>query len=120
MSIETGTSPVEQRGASVVERVRRIDAGGPVVAAYFLGTTAIFALGEADLLFVADDGGDRHVRVHDGGILDVAANRDVIATCGDDGRICLTGPDATPRVIATDAKQRWIDKVAINAAGAVA
>ena len=41
---------------SVVERTRPVTAGAPVVAAHFLGETAVFVLGEETLLLVPDDG----------------------------------------------------------------
>ncbi len=47
---------------SVVERTRPVAAGAPVVAAHFLGETAVFALGEETLLLVAVDG--RQARRH--------------------------------------------------------
>ena len=37
---------------SVVERTRPVKAGAPVVAAHFLGGTAVFVLGEEALLLV--------------------------------------------------------------------
>ena len=41
---------------SVVERTRPVAAGAPVVAAHFLGNTAVFVLGEEALLLVGKDG----------------------------------------------------------------
>ena len=54
---------------SVVERTRPIKAGAPVVAAHFLGQTAVFVLGEEALLFVPNAGEPRTVAVHGGAIL---------------------------------------------------
>ena len=54
--------------ASIVERIRPVAAGGPVVAVHFLGDEAVFVLGEETLLFWRD-AAERRVAVHAGGIL---------------------------------------------------
>src|SRR5436189_262554 len=51
---------------SVVERMRPLDAEAPVVAAHFLGQTAVFVLGEEALLFVPHAGDARRVSIHGG------------------------------------------------------
>ena len=60
---------------SVVERTRPIKADAPVVAAHFLGQTAVFVLGEEALLFVPNAGEPRTVAVHGGAILCSTADR---------------------------------------------
>ena len=47
---------------SVVERMRPLDAEAPVVAAHFLGQTAVFVLGEEALLFVPGAGREANER----------------------------------------------------------
>ncbi|MGB3272769.1 MAG: WD40 repeat domain-containing protein [Xanthobacteraceae bacterium] len=94
-----------------VRRVRKIDTGGQVVALKFVGATAGFVLGEEAILLVASDGGERRVAVHDGAILSVAADGAEIVTGGDDGRIVMTDASGATRVVATDARRRWIDCV---------
>ncbi|MEA2935008.1 MAG: hypothetical protein QOD74_1654, partial [Variibacter sp.] len=111
---------VEERGPSVVERVRTLSVGGPVIAVHFIKGAAAFVLGEADVLLVGDDGAERRVRLHHGGILASAANHDTLATAGDDGKVYVTRTGGEPHLAASEAKNRWIDKVAINAAGAIA
>jgi WD40 repeat protein len=99
---------------SVVERTRPVTAGAPVVAAHFLGDSAAFVLGEEALLLVGKDGAERRVPIHGGAILAAASDGDRIITGGDDGKVVSTGPDGESAVIATDAKRRWIDHVAVG------
>jgi WD40 repeat protein len=105
---------------SVVERTRPIKAGTPVVAAHFLGPTAVFVLGEEVLLFVPNAGEPRTVAVHGGAILSSTADADRIVTGGDDGKVVSTGAQGESIVVATDGKRRWIDHVAVGPNGAVA
>jgi WD40 repeat protein len=105
---------------SVTDRVRSFSAGGPVVAVHFLKQTAMFALGEETLLFVAPDGAERRVTVHAGGILAVASDGARVLTGGDDGKVVATDALGLIDVLATDAKHRWIDRVALGPDGAVA
>jgi len=105
---------------SVVERTRPVEAGVPVVAAHFLGDTAVFVLGEEALLFVAKDGAERRVPIHGGAILAAASDGDRIITGGDDGKVASTGADGESAIIATDPRRRWIDHVAIGPSGTVA
>jgi WD40 repeat protein len=105
---------------SVVERTRPIKAGAPVVAAHFLGQTAVFVLGEEALLFVPNAGEPRTVAVHGGAILSSTADPQRIVTGGDDGKVVSTGAQGESIVVATDGKRRWIDHVAVGPNGAVA
>jgi WD40 repeat protein len=106
--------------ASVVERIRPVVVGAPVVDAHFLGPTLVFVLGEEALLLVSTDGGERRVAVHGGAILSAAADGKRIVTGGDDGKVVLTEASGEHNVVATDAKNRWIDHVAIAPDGAIA
>jgi WD40 repeat protein len=105
---------------SVAARARPVQVGAPVVAAHFLGAAAVFVASEETLLIVAADGGERRVAVHGGGILCSAADASRIVTGGDDGRVMATEAAGDPTVMATDAKRRWIDHVALGPAGALA
>jgi len=100
--------------SSVADRVKATAAGAPVVAACFAGDRAVFALGEETLLFVAPDGAEQRVAVHAGGILGVASDGARILTGGDDGKVVATGADGKSETLATDAKHRWIDRVALG------
>ena len=105
---------------SVAERVRPVAAGAPVVGVRFLGTKTVFVLGDESLLLVAEDGAEQRVPVHAGGILTSAADGRRVVTGGDDGKVMTTTVDGQTSVIATDAKRRWIDHVALGPDGAVA
>jgi len=106
--------------ASVVERTRPVAAGGAIVATHFLKRIAVFALGEEAMLFVAPDGEPRRVIVHGGAILASAADGRRIVSGGDDGKVVETNTQGETRALATDAKHRWIDHVALGPSGAVA
>ena len=105
---------------SVVDRTKPVAAGAPVVAIYFLGDKAVFALGEEALLFVAPDGAEQRVAIHDGGILGVASDGARILTGGDDGKIVSTDAKGESATLGLDAKHRWIDRVALGPDGVVA
>lgn len=104
---------------SVVDRNRAIAAGGAVLAAHFLGRTAVFVLGEEALLFAEPDGEFRRMPVHGGAILATVADGERIVSGGDDGKLVTTDLGSS-RVLATDAKHRWIDHVALGPDAAVA
>src|ERR1043166_396685 len=89
---------------SVTDRVRPVAAGGPVVAAHFLGQTAVFALGEETLLFVAPDGAEQRVAAHAGGILAVACDGARVLTGGDDGKLVATNAKGESETLAIDAR----------------
>jgi WD40 repeat protein len=105
---------------SVVDRMRPLAAGAPVVAAHFLGQTAVFVLGEEAMLLVEPNGEPRRIAVHDGAILATAADNERIVSGGDDGKVVATGATGEVRTLATDPKHRWIDHVALGPDGAVA
>jgi len=105
---------------SVVERTRPVKTGAPVVAAHFLRETAAFVLGEGALMLVPRAGEPRSVPVHDGAVLASAADAARIVTGGDDGKVVATDAEGQSTILAADAKQRWIDHVAVGPAGALA
>jgi WD40 repeat protein len=105
---------------SLTERIRAVEAGAPVVAAAFLKETAAFVLGENTVTLVEETGAEQRVDVHRGGILCAAADGAQVITGGDDGRVMATDAGGTARLIAADAKQRWIDHVAVGPNGALA
>jgi WD40 repeat protein len=105
---------------SVVERTRTAAAGAPVVAAHFLGRTAVLVLGEEALLLLADKGDERRLAIHGGGILSAASDGIAVITGGDDGKVFATDATGDSRLVATDSKRRWIDHVAAGPDGAVA
>ena len=105
---------------SVVERTRAVAAGAPVVAVHFLDRTAAFVLGEEAVLLVSDNGDERRLVIHGGGILSAASDGARVVTGGDDGKVFSTDAKGDSRLIHADAKHRWIDHVAAGADGAVA
>ena len=75
---------------SVVDRTHPVAAGAPIVAAHFLGHTAVFVLGEEAMLLVEPKGEPRRVAVHGGAILATAADDKRIISGGDDGKVVAT------------------------------
>jgi len=113
---------VRARGdiASVADRARTIAAGAAVTKVYFPGSTAAFVLGEEALLFIAEDGAQTRVQVHGGAILSCVSDGVRVLTGGDDGKVMTTAADGTTALIAADARNRWIDHVAIGPEGTIA
>jgi WD40 repeat protein len=109
-----------QTVASVVDRTRAVDAGNAVIAAYFLEQTAAFVLSEETLLLVPPEGETRRVLVHSGGILASDSDGERVLTAGDDGKAVAINAAGETRTIVTDAKRRWIDRIAAGPDGAVA
>src|SRR5579863_4302460 len=104
---------------SVVERTRAVAAGGAIVGAHFLGRTAVLVLGEEALVFAEPEGEQRRMAVHGGAILATAADGERVISGGDDGKLIATDLGSS-RVLASDAKHRWIDRIALGPDGAVA
>lgn len=105
---------------SVADRVKPVAAGGPVVGIGFLKDRAVFALGEEHLLLVAPDGAESRAAAHAGGILATACDGTRVLTGGDDGKVVATNAAGETETLATDAKHRWIDRVALGPDGAIA
>ena len=105
---------------SVVERTHSVAASGTVIAAHFLGKTAVFALAEGAIVLAEPTGEPKTVAVHGGAILAVTANDNAILTGGDDGKVITTNAKGQSRDVATDPKHRWIDRVALGPDGAIA
>lgn len=106
--------------ASVVERTRSVDAGAAIVAVHVLDRTAVFVLGEENLLAVPPDGEPRRAMVHSGAILATAADGERVLTAGDDGKVVSTNARGESRTVVTDPKRRWIDRVAAGPDGTIA
>jgi len=100
--------------------MKPVVAGAPVVTVHFLKGSVAFVLGEEALLFVAADGTEQRVQVHAGGILSAVSDGTRIVTGGDDGKVIATDAQGKSETLATDAKRRWIDRVALGPDGAVA
>jgi WD40 repeat protein len=99
--------------ASVVDRTRHHGADGSIVAAHFLGDTAVFVLGDESLLLVRESE-PRRVAIHGGAVLASAADGARVVTGGDDGIVAATDATGAVTRIAADPRHRWIDHVAIG------
>ena len=105
---------------SVVERVRPVEAARRVVGVHFLKDTAVFVLGEEALAAGGRRRRAQRVAVHGGAILSSASDGARVVTGGDDGKVVATDAKGNSETVATDAKRRWIDHVAVGPANAVA
>src|SRR3984885_9567969 len=105
---------------SVTDRVRPFALGMPVIAAYFLGDQAAFVGAEEKVALVNATGEIAEVAVHGGGILCVVSDGARLVTGGDDGKLVALDKKGEVTLLATDAKRRWIDNVALHPDGAVA
>jgi WD40 repeat protein len=105
---------------SVTDRVRPVEIGAPVSSLHFLGERAAFVGAEEKVFLVDGQGEISAVGVHSGGILCAAADGARLVTGGDDGKLVALDPNGDVTALATDAKRRWIDNVALHPDGAVA
>ena len=106
--------------ASITDKVRSVAIGAPVTAVHFLGDRAAFVGAEESVFFVDGEGAITKVDVHSGGILCAASDGERIVMGGDDGKVVALNAKAEVALLATDAKRRWIDNVALHSDGAVA
>ncbi|MBN9007600.1 MAG: WD40 repeat domain-containing protein [Rhizobiales bacterium] len=106
--------------ATVTDQVRPVSIGAPVSALFFIGDRAAFVGDEETVMLVASDGDKTAVTVHGGAILSSASDGKRLITGGDDGKVVALDAKGETTVMATDAKRRWIDNVAVHSDGAVA
>ena len=105
---------------SVTDRVRPLANGKPVTSVNFLGDRAAFIGAEENVALVSADGEMSLVPVHGGGILCAASDGSRIVMGGDDGKLVALDRKGEVALLATDAKRRWIDNVAVHPDGAFA
>src|SRR5947208_14031621 len=105
---------------SVTDRVRPLKIGMPVTSVHFLGDNAAFVGAEESVFLVGGEGEISPVAVHGGGILCAASDGERIVMGGDDGKLVALNAKGEVTLLATDAKRRWIDNVALHPDGAVA
>jgi WD40 repeat protein len=105
---------------SVTDKVRPVAIGMPVTAVHFLGDRAAFVGAEENVALVSGQGEISPVAVHGGGILCAASDGARIVMGGDDGKLVALDANGEVALLATDAKRRWIDNVALHPDGAVA
>ena len=106
--------------ASLTDKVRTLPVGMPVTAIYFLGDTAVFVGVEENAVMVNEAGEVSKVAIHGGAVLCAASDGKRIVTGGDDGKVVALDATGEVTVLATDAKRRWIDNIALHPDGAVA
>ena len=105
---------------SVTDRVRPLAIGMSVTSVHFLGDIAGFVGAEESVALVSADGEISLAPVHSGGILCAASDGGQIVMGGDDGKLVALDRKGEVTLLATDAKRRWIDNVALHPDGAVA
>ncbi|MDO9560863.1 MAG: WD40 repeat domain-containing protein [Bradyrhizobium sp.] len=105
---------------SVTDRVRPLAIGMPVTSVHFLGEVAAFVGAEESVALASADGEISLAPVHSGGILCAATDGVRIVMGGDDGKVVALDRAGEVTLLATDAKRRWIDNVAVHPDGAVA
>ncbi len=105
---------------SVVERTHAVAAAGAIVAAHFLGRTAVFVLGEEAMVLAEPAGEPRRLDVHGGAILASATDGERVISGGDDSKLIATNAKGESGTLASDPKRRWIDHVATGPDRAVA
>ncbi|EKS32757.1 WD40 repeat domain-containing protein [Afipia clevelandensis] len=114
-----GLPPEEASIVSVTDRVTKVALSAPASAVHFLGDVAAF-VGTEESITLATGGETNTIAVHGGGILCSASDGQRIVMGGDDGKLVALDAKANAEMLATDAKRRWIDNVALHADGAVA
>jgi WD40 repeat protein len=106
--------------ASVTDRVRPLQIGMPVTSLHFLGDNAAFVGAEENVAVARGEGELSRIAVHSGGILCAASDGARLVMGGDDGKLVALDGKGEVTLLATDAKRRWIDNVALHPDGAVA
>jgi WD40 repeat protein len=106
--------------ASVTDKVRAIAIGAPVTSVHFLGPDAAFVGAEENVFRVNGNGEVSPVAVHGGGILCAACDGARLLMGGDDGKLVALDAKGEVVLLATDAKRRWIDNVALHPDGGFA
>jgi WD40 repeat protein len=106
--------------ASITDKVRPLAVGMPLSSVHFLGETAIFVGAEENAAIVNAAGEISPVVIHGGAVLCTASDGARVVTGGDDGKVVALNAKGEVSVLATDAKRRWIDNVALHPDGAVA
>ena len=106
--------------ASVTDRVRPVKIGASVTSLHFLGDRAAFVGAEENVFLVSGQGEISPAAVHSGGILCAACDGARLVMGGDDGKLVALDAKGEVALLATDAKRRWIDNVALHPDGAFA
>jgi WD40 repeat protein len=105
---------------SVTDRVRPLALGMGVSSVHFLGDRAYFVGTEENVSIANIDGEISQTAVHGGAILCAASDGERVVMGGDDGKLVALNAKSEVTLLATDAKRRWIDNVALHPDGAFA
>jgi len=105
---------------SITDRARPLPIGMPVASIHFLGDNAVFIGAEENAAIVNAADEISRVAIHSGAVLCAASDGERIVTGGDDGKLVALNAKGEIAALATDAKRRWIDNVALHPDGAVA
>ena len=100
--------------ASLTDKVRALPVGMPVTSIHFLGDTAVFIGAEENAAMANEAGEVSTVAIHGGAVLCAASDGKRIVTGGDDGKVVALNAKGETSVLATDAKRRWIDNIALH------
>ncbi|MGY3487326.1 WD40 repeat protein [Bradyrhizobium sp. USDA 4011] len=105
---------------SITDRVKQLPLGAAVGSVHFLGDRAFFVGAEESVVIATADGEVTRTETHFGAILCAASDGKRLVTGGDDGKLTVIDAKGETSTIATDAKRRWIDNVALHSDGTVA
>jgi WD40 repeat protein len=105
---------------SITDRVKPLPIGVPVGSVHFLGDRAFFVGTEETISIATADGEITQTPAHFGAILCAVSDGKRIVTGGDDGKLLAIDAKGETATLATDAKRRWIDNVALHGDGTVA
>src|SRR5882762_11217333 len=105
---------------SMTDRVRALPIGMPVTSVHFLGEVAVFIGAEEHAALVGAGDEISKVAIHGGAVLCSVTDGKRIVSGGDDGRLVALDAKGEVTLLATEAKRRWIDNVALHPDGAVA
>lgn len=105
---------------SITDRVKPLPLGAAVGSVHFLGDRAFFVGAEEGVAIATADGEITRTETHFGAILCAASDGKRLVTGGDDGKLIAIDAKGETATIATDAKRRWIDNVALHSDGTLA
>lgn len=111
---------IPQGSVSITDRVQSFDVGAPIVAAHLIDATAMLVGGDEQVWRIPEGGAPEAIAVHGGGILCSRSDGKRVVTGGDDGRVVEISANGAVQDVATDAKRRWIDNLALHQDGAIA
>jgi WD40 repeat protein len=112
--------PGSESIVSVTDRVAKVALGGPATAVHFLGDVAVFVGAEETITLVDSSTPPVAIGIHSGGILCSSSDVQRVVVGCDDGRLISVDASRQQELVASDAKRRWIDNVAIHPDGAIA